>query len=81
MHGWGIYKTKEQEAQDISILNRVDHVVSISKTSENLLIRKGLSNTSKSVILNGLPSVPPVETDPNDEHILLIKGLKEEGKK
>lgn len=81
MHGWGIYKTKEQEAQDISILNRVDHVVSISKTSENLLIRKGLSNTSKSVILNGLPSVPPAETDPNDEHILLIKGLKEEGKK
>ena len=81
MHGWGIYKTKEQEAQDISILERVDHVVSISKSSENLLIRKGLSNTSRSVIFNGLPSVPVTEVDPNDEHILLIKSMKEEGKK
>ncbi len=81
MHGWGIYKTKEQEAQDISILKRVDHVVSISKSSENLLIRKGLSNSRRSVIYNGLPSAPAIETDSNDEHILLINSLKEEGKK
>jgi len=81
MHGWGIYKTAEQEAQDISILERVDHIVSISKSSENLLIQKGLSNTCRSVIFNGLPSVPVIETDSNDEHILLINSLKEEGKK
>jgi hypothetical protein len=35
MHGWGIFKTDEQERQDIEILNRVDHVVSISKASED----------------------------------------------
>jgi glycosyltransferase involved in cell wall biosynthesis len=81
MHGWGIYKTEEQEAQDISILERVDHVVSISKSSENLLTRKGLTNTNRSVIFNGLPSVPDIETDPNDEHVLLIKSLQQEGKK
>lgn len=81
MHGWGIYKTKEQEAQDISILNRVDHVVSISKSSENLLIQKGLSNTCRSVIFNGLPAVPVIETYQDDEHILLINSLKEKGKK
>jgi glycosyltransferase involved in cell wall biosynthesis len=81
MHGWGIYKTAEQEAQDISILERVDHIVSISKSSENLLIQKGLSNTSRSVIFNGLPAVPVIGTHQDDEHILLINSLKEEGKK
>lgn len=81
MHGWGIYKTAEQEVQDIGILELTDHVVSISKSSENLLVRKGLSNPHRSIIYNGLSSVPVTGTDPNDEHILLIKSLKEEGKK
>ena len=81
MHGWGIYKTAEQESQDISILERVDHIVSISKSYENLLIQKGLSNTCRSVIFNGLPAVPVIKTHQDDEHILLINSLKKEGKK
>tara|TARA_A100001015_G_scaffold311844_1_gene415874 strand:+ start:1107 stop:1646 length:540 start_codon:yes stop_codon:yes gene_type:complete len=37
MHGWGIFKTIEQETEDIKILNKLDHVVSISKSSNSLL--------------------------------------------
>ena len=75
----GESKDQGTRAQDISILKRVDHVVSISKSSENLLIRKGC-RTKKSVIFNGLPSAPAIETDSNDEHILLIKALKRKEK-
>ena len=81
MHGWGIYKTKEQETQDISIMEQVDHIVSISKSSEKLLIQKGLSNLRRSIIFNGLAPNPVVgnESSSNDEHILQIKRLKEKG--
>ena len=81
MHGWGIYKTKEQETQDISIMEQVDHIVSISKSSEKLLIQKGLSNACRSIIFNGLAPNPVVENESslNDEHILQIKRLKEKG--
>lgn len=81
MHGWGIYKTKEQETQDISIMEQVDHIVSISKSSEKLLIKKGLSNACRSIIFNGLAPNPVVENESslNDEHILQIKRLKEKG--
>ena len=81
MHGWGIYKTAEQERQDIEILNLVDHVVSISKTSENLLIKKGLSNPNKSCIYNGLQIEEPKESSMTDPHLRTIKNLKEEGNK
>ena len=79
MHGWGIFKTKEQERQDIEILNRVDHVVSISKASEYLLLRKGLSNPSKSVIYNGLERSFREQETPYDQHLNKIKSFKEEG--
>ncbi len=79
MHGWGIFKTKEQERQDIEILDRVDHVVSISKASEHLLLRKGLSNPSKSVIYNGLERSFREQETPYDQHLNKIKSFKEAG--
>lgn len=81
MHGWGIFKTKEQEQQDIEILNRVDHVVSISKASENLLLGKGLSNPRRSCIYNGLETTVAGEEIKYDEDLAHIKGLKEDGHK
>jgi len=81
MHGWGIFKTQEQERQDIEILNRVDHVVSISKASENLLLEKGLTNSNKSVIYNGVERSFTNIEKPKDKHLLKIKSLKKDGKK
>jgi L-malate glycosyltransferase len=81
MHGWGIFKTDEQECQDIEILNRVDHVVSISKASEDLLLGKGLSNPSKSCIYNGLEGTPPVDEQSDDPHLVKIKSLRKDGHK
>ena len=78
MHGWGIFKTEEQERQDIEILDRVDHVVSISKSSEALLLRKGLSNPNRSFIYNGLERTVSKEVS-FDEHLDKIKSLKEDG--
>jgi glycosyltransferase involved in cell wall biosynthesis len=54
MHGWGIFKSKSQEIQDISILNIVDQVVSVSKSSAKLLIQKGLKNNNHTTIYNGV---------------------------
>ena len=51
MHGWGINKTKEQERQDIEILNSVNHVVSVSKSSENLLLEKEILNKKKNIVI------------------------------
>ncbi|MBT5715695.1 MAG: glycosyltransferase family 4 protein [Opitutae bacterium] len=81
MHGWGIFKTNEQEQQDIEILNRVNHIVSISKASENLLLGKGLSNPNRSFIYNGLERTVPEEETQYDEHLAKIKSLKKDGHK
>ena len=54
MHGWGIYKTPKQESEDINTLNVLDHVVSISKSSDSLLRIKGLINPRTSIIYNGI---------------------------
>ena len=81
MQGWGIFKTQEQERQDIEILNRVDHVVSISKASENLLLEKGLSNSNRDVIYNGVKTSKINLDKPKDKHLLKIKSFKKDGKK
>lgn len=81
MHGWGINKTEEQERQDIKILNSVDHVVSVSKSSENLLLEKEISNPNKSVIYNGVETTPTKIENSEDKHLLKLKSLRKEGKK
>ena len=54
MHGWGIYKTQQQNTQDLSILELVDHLVFVSKSSEKLLLEQGLQKEERSVIYNGI---------------------------
>ena len=43
MHGWGSYKSLSQEKDDVSILNDVEHVVSISKALLHFLKRRDLT--------------------------------------
>ena len=81
MHGWGINKTKEQERQDIEILNSVNHVVSVSKSSENLLLEKEILNKNKSVIYNGVETTLSKIEVSEDKHLLKLKSLRKEGKK
>ncbi len=56
MHGWGKNKTKEQENDDLSTLSKVGIVVAVSKTSKQLLIKKGICKEHITVIYNGLSS-------------------------
>jgi len=42
MHGWGINKTAEHEKQDRIIMNQLDLVVPVSRSSEKILITKDI---------------------------------------
>lgn len=54
MHGWGNNKTKDQELMDVTILNGLDKVITVSN-SDNLLMRqKGISNNKLLTIYNGI---------------------------
>ncbi len=79
MHGWGIYKTPEQEKEDIETLNKLDHVISISETSASLLKTKGLKNFSSSVIYNGIEDRSPQEGKIADNNLLEITKLQKQG--
>jgi len=79
MHGWGIYKTPEQEKEDIKTLNKLDHVVSISETSDSLLKIKGLKNINSSVIYNGIEDFSPQEGKITDNNLLEITKLQKQG--
>ena len=50
MHGWGIYKTPEQEKDDIETFNKIEHLILVSKSSECLLKSKGLNSKKYSII-------------------------------
>ena len=79
MHGWGIYKTPEQEKEDIETLNKIDHVISISETSASLLKTKGLKNFSSSVIYNGVEDRSPQRGKIADNNLLEITKLQKQG--
>ena len=79
MHGWGIYKTLEQEKEDIETLNKLEHVVSISETSDSLLKAKGLNNFHSSVIYNGIEDRSPQEAKIADNNLLEITKLQKQG--
>ena len=79
MHGWGIYKTPEQEKEDIETLNKIDHVISISETSASLLKTKGLKNFSSSVIYNGVEERSPQRGKVADNNLLEITKLQKQG--
>jgi len=52
MHGWGIYKSIEQEKKDVSVMELLDQVIAISMSSKILLRKKGLQNKHCSILYN-----------------------------
>ena len=80
MHGWGIYKSREQEKKDVSVMELLDQVIAISMTSKTLLHKKGLQNKHCSIIYNGiLPIEQGTQTPQGDPHLLEIEMLRIKG--
>ena len=79
MHGWGIYKTPAQEIEDIETLNKLDHVVSISKSSDSLLRKKGLINPRTSIIYNGIEEFQYTNEFSDDKDLSDLRRLKKTG--
>ena len=78
MHGWGIYKTPEQEKDDIETFNKIEHLILVSKSSECLLKSKGLNSKKYSIIYNGIDDYKP-SSDSFDKDMNEILRLKKEG--
>lgn len=76
MHGWGCYKSHNQEKDDVSTLNKIDHVVSISESSLSLLKTKGFNNENSSIIYNGIEEDEPNALNINDPDLQKIYDLK-----
>ena len=80
MHGWGIYKSREQEKKDLSVLELLDQVITISMSSKSLLRNKGLQNKHCSILYNGiLPTEHGTPTPEGDPHLLEIDMLRKKG--
>ena len=58
MHGWGIRKTPEQAATDITLLGLSDAVVTPSAAARDTLLTLGLSGTPVHVVPYGLEDTP-----------------------
>ncbi len=54
MHGWGTNKREEQEKMDVTIMNGLDKVITVSKNDEKLMIKKGVDNEKLLTIYNGI---------------------------
>ena len=79
MHGWGIFKTKEQEQCDIHTLNELKKVITISKTSEIKLRYLGLHGDNCSTIYNGISDEPRINEVCGDLDLQEIARLKNTG--
>lgn len=77
MHGWGIFKSERQENQDISTLNIVDQVISVSRSSAQVLTQKGLKNNNHTTIYNGVIPERKTLSNQDDPDKKAIKSLKE----
>jgi glycosyltransferase involved in cell wall biosynthesis len=79
MHGWGSYKSINQEKDDVSILNEIEHVVSISESSLSLLKTKGFNAQDSSIIYNGIEKDESNTLSTNDPDLQKIYDLKRDG--
>ena len=79
MHGWGIFKTLQQENQDIAILNLIDHVVPISQSAERLLHNKGNFNKNTTVVYNGIKPLMKKIDFHEDSELLNLYKFQEKG--
>ena len=77
MHGWGIYKTLKQEEEDIATFNQIDHLILVSKSSLNLLRKKGFRSEHYTIIYNGIEFAKTF-SDSIDQDLLEIQRLKSE---
>lgn len=66
MHGWGTNKKPEHEKMDVTIMNGLDKIVSVSKSDKWLMTSKGINKNKILTIYNGIED--KVEYDlPEDE--------------
>ena len=65
MHGWGINKNHVQDKMDISILNLIDRIISVTKSDKELLESKGADN-SITVIYNGVEDDVVARSEKNE---------------
>ncbi len=77
MHGWGIHKTPEQEKDDIETFKQIDHLIMVSRSSVDLLRKRGFDVTS-SIIYNGIEDFKP-SSESIDKDLLKIRKLKHDG--
>lgn len=73
MHGWGINKKPEHEKMDVTIMNGLDQIITVSKSDKQLLIEKGVKKEKIKVIYNGINEAGE---DANND-LLLVKELQE----
>ncbi|GEN36202.1 glycosyltransferase family 4 protein [Aneurinibacillus danicus] len=78
MHGWGTNKTPEHEKMDITILNGLDKVVSVSKSDKVLMENKGVESNRIITIYNGIDDGED-STFEEDEVIKEILRYRNEG--
>lgn len=60
MHGWGIKKSPEQEATDITLMSHLNRIITPSEASSRLLARLGVAPELVTVVPYGISSLPPV---------------------
>jgi glycosyltransferase involved in cell wall biosynthesis len=63
MHGWGTNKTQIHEQTDITIMNSLDKVVTVSLSDKKLLESKGLHSNKIVTIYNGIEKRKESEVD------------------
>lgn len=54
MHGWGTNKKPEHEKMDVTIMNGIDKIISVSKSDKELMISKGINENKILTIYNGI---------------------------
>ncbi len=79
MHGWGNNKTLKHELMDITIMNGLDYVIPVSKTSKKLLLNKGVDLKRLKVIYNGIDE--DLLIDNCDLNLQELSNIKEKGYK
>lgn len=80
MHGWGLNKKPEQEKMDVTVMNGIDQVVTVSESDKKLLVQKGVQENKIITIYNGIEKNKNCEII-NDNVISEILDYKRRGYK
>lgn len=78
MHGWGTNKEMKHENMDITIMNSLDKVVTVSNNDKELMISKGVYEDKLITIYNGLEKSDYTTVD-EDKIIEEIRNMKDNG--